>query len=491
ARMRRLFPFIRSAFIFGLCLAAVWVLYQEGNLERPLSSAQQSGEIVVLTVNSPTTYFEDAIGEMTGPEHDLATRFANELGLKLRFEVVRSEAELIDGLVARRGHLAAGTLSPTREREKLVRFGPAYQTITQKIIYRSDQPRLRSVKDLAGKSIGVLARSHHAEKLAELRPQIHNLRWQEFDESTDELLRRVSDGERDAVVVDSNWLALSGHLYPDIEIGFDLAKPVALAWAFPLAGDDFIYNAAKKFFARIQEDGSLKRLISRYYDDRRHPSKIDVATFLQRSQTLLPRYRRLFQEAQEITGIDWRLLAAVGYQESHWDPLATSPTGVRGLMMLTEETADRLKVKNRLDARESVLAGARYLLLLKDSIPERIAEPDRTWLALAAYNQGLGHLEDARVLAQRLKRSADLWTDVRAAMPLLSDPDHHSTLKHGYARGGEAVVMTENIRTYYDILARMEKPYRPLFEQLNTDLLNADSGEPKIGKMVSNSRGKN
>ena len=126
--------------------------------------------------------------------------------------------------------------------------------------------------------------------------------------------------------------------------------------------------------------------------------------------------------------------------------------------MLTEDTADRMKVKNRLDARESIIGGAKYILLLRDTIPVRIVEPDRTWLALAAYNQGYGHLEDARILTQRLKLNADSWLDVRKAYLKLREPEHYEQLKHGYARGDEAVQFVENIRNYTDILTRLEKP---------------------------------
>jgi membrane-bound lytic murein transglycosylase F len=124
-------------------------------------------------------------------------------------------------------------------------------------------------------------------------------------------------------------------------------------------------------------------------------------------------------------------------------------------MMLTDETADRLQVKDRLDAHDSILGGARYFALLKESIPPRIAEPDSTFRALAAYNQGVGHLEDARILAQKSGLDPDKWQDVRQVLPRLADPDAFQSLQHGYARGFEAVQFVDNVRNYYDILDRM------------------------------------
>ena len=176
----------------------------------------------------------------------------------------------------------------------------------------------------------------------------------------------------------------------------------------------------------------------------------------------LPRLRPNFEEGEQVSGVDWRLIAAIAYQESHWDPAAISPTGVRGIMMLTAETADRLQVKNRLDPRDSVVGGARYFALLKEQLPPRINEPDRTFLALAAYNLGVGHMEDARVLAQRAGLNPDKWQDVRQVIGKLTDPEQFQSLKHGYARGYEALQFVDNVRNYYDILVRMEPRTAPM-----------------------------
>jgi membrane-bound lytic murein transglycosylase F len=162
-----------------------------------------------------------------------------------------------------------------------------------------------------------------------------------------------------------------------------------------------------------------------------------------------------FQEAAAETGLDWRLLAAIGYQESRWDESATSPTGVQGLMMLTAETAQRVGIRNRRDPRESILGGARYFGVVDRTIPKRIADPDRTWLALAAYNVGYGHLEDARILTQRRGQDPDSWPDVRANLPLLAQERHYRTLRRGYARGWEPVGFVRNVQTYAELLRWM------------------------------------
>jgi len=169
-------------------------------------------------------------------------------------------------------------------------------------------------------------------------------------------------------------------------------------------------------------------------------------------QSRLPRYRQWFEEAATHVGEHWRLLAAIGYQESKWDPDAVSPTGVKGLMMLTESTAQQIGVSDRTDPKQSIRGGAVYFSSVRDKIPARILEPDRTWLALAAYNVGFGHLEDARVLAQTAGRDPDSWQDVRAFLPLLAQEYWYAQTKRGYARGWEPVRFVDNIRSYLDIL---------------------------------------
>jgi membrane-bound lytic murein transglycosylase F len=235
---------------------------------------------------------------------------------------------------------------------------------------------------------------------------------------------------------------------------FNLGKPVDYAWLVAPGDKKRILDAAGPFFERIRKDGTLKRLIDRYYGHALRFTSVDASALMDQIESQLPKLKPHFLEAEMASGVDWRLIAAIGYQESHWDAKATSPTGVRGLMMLTEETAERLQVKDRLDARESILGGARYFALLKEQLPSRIEEPDRTWLALAAYNIGIGHLEDARVLAQRANLNPNQWQDVRQVIPKLAEPESFNALKHGYARGGEAMQLVDNIRNYYDILSR-------------------------------------
>jgi membrane-bound lytic murein transglycosylase F len=422
-------------------------------------------EMVVLVRNSPTTRFIGADGAYAGLEEDLLQLFASDMRMRLKI-VERSEpSDILPALERGVAHFAAAGLSISPERKKRFQFGPSYFSVRKTVAYRTDDRPPRIIGDLIGKRVAVIEGSNGAEQLAAELKTTPTLQWQSItahDPLT--LIERLANGEFDNVVSDSHVLALARNFYPMTARAFDLGAPVELAWAFPKNVNPLLVNQAHEFFRRIRANGTLRALQERYFGHVERLNRYDVLNFLQRRSTVLPRYRAMFVEAQELTGIDWRLIAALGFQESHWDPLATSPTGVRGLMMLTSETADRMGVTDRLDAHQNILAGARYLSMLKDSLPGQIRDPDRTWMSLAAYNIGYGHLEDARVLAQRERLNPNSWSDLKIALPLLARSDYYTTVKRGFARGGEAVVLTENIRNFYDILLRYEKPHKPLFD---------------------------
>lgn len=442
-------------------------------IKRPLLPPALTGELVVMSRNAPTTRFIGPDGTYTGFEQDMLELFAKETNLRLKVIASRRFSDIIPSVSNRVAHLAAAGLSVTEKREQRVEFGPKYMTVRKTVAYNTDGTRPRKLEDLVGKRGAVVRGSSSAAALRAQAENIAGLKWKEFNEpDVDKLLDELSEGDLDYVVADSNVIELTRNFYPNISAAFSFGKPEPLAWALPKNADPQLVHQVNNFFHEIESDGTLRILIDRYFGHVKRLNQLDIVAFLSRRETILPRYAPTFKQAQELTGIDWRLLAALSFQESHWRPLATSPTGVRGLMMLTSATADDLGVKNRLDPHESILAAGRYFLSIKERLPPSIPEPDRTWMALASYNVGLGHLRDARILAKRKKLNPDSWIDVRKVLPLLSRSEYYNSLKYGFARGGEAVILTENVRNYYDILLRHEDPYNI---ELNT--FTADATE--------------
>ena len=438
--------------------------------EKQISPFGDTDELVVLVRNGPATRFLGADGKYSGIEQDLLDLFTKDIGKRLRLIERTNFSEILPSLRRHLAHLAAAGLSATEERRKEFIFGPAYLSVHTVVAYNTDHQRPRNVRDLVGKRVAVLAGSSSADQLGQEAQQEPKLQWKELPVRDGmELLDMLSNDEIDYVVADSNIVELAQNFSPNIGRAFNLGEPETLSWALPKDASPLLVDAVTDFFKRINANGTLRILLDRYYGHIQRLTQGDVSAFLERRLSVLPQYRSTFQEAQELTGLDWRLLAALGFQESHWNPLATSPTGVRGLMMLTSETADRLGVSDRLDPRQNIIAAARYLRILKDTLPDRIAEPDRTWLALASYNIGYGHLEDARILTKRQGLNADSWVDVKKTLPLLTRSDFYTTVKRGFARGGEAVILTENIRNYFDILVRFEEQYHPLFFPIPVD----------------------
>jgi membrane-bound lytic murein transglycosylase F len=439
-------------------------------LPRP-KAQENNKEIIVVTHNGPNTYYIDGENQPAGLEYDLVSLFIKDLGpeYSAKFLIVDNISQVIPSLMKGQAHIAAADLTITPVRKQLVVFSDPYQSVQEKLVYnksQTDQPK--SLKDLIGRKIAVTAGTSYAERLQTLRQKEPDLRWELLTNAgADELLERVAQGSLDYTVADSHIVSMLQNYYPNLGDEMAIGEPEQIAWAFPKKGPAWLRERANQFFARISKDGTLRSLIDRYYGHSDRLNPVDITTFLERTRTILPEYVPIFKQGQELTDIDWRLLAAISYQESHWNRFNTSPTNVRGLMMLTENTADLLGVTDRLDARQSIMGGARYIMSLKDMIPKRIAEPDRTWLALAAYNIGYAHLEDARVLAQRLKLNPDSWADLKKTLPLLNKAEYYTSLKYGYASGGAPVIFVESIRSYHKVLEKYEPQHKPVLPSFN------------------------
>jgi membrane-bound lytic murein transglycosylase F len=417
-----------------------------------VEQVKDSGKLIVVTRNSPTVYYEDVDGP-AGYEYELLKGFADHLGVQLELRLPNLFSQILVAVQNQQAHIAAAGLSVTLERLQLVRFGPPIQEITATVIYRRGQKKPRKVEDLVGSELEVIGDSSHSERLRQLQQVTPGLNWVEnYEDDASELTYRVADGELQYSVADSNLIAINRRYYPLLGSAFAISPPEKLAWAFHRSADVSLVEAAEEYFAILNASGELQRLQERYYG---HVERLDnpgAARFAKQIEKNLGKYEKQFNAAAEATGFDWRLLAAVGYQESHWNPDARSPTGVRGIMMLTRATAKELGVKNRLDPIQSINGGAKYLRNLYKRLPKDIQEPDRTWMMLAAYNVGLGHLYDARTLTKEQGGNRSQWIDVRERLPLLNKKKWFSKTRRGFARGREAVQYVENIRSYYDVL---------------------------------------
>ncbi len=417
-----------------------------------LEQVQSKGSLTVLTRLGPTTYFLGKDGP-AGLEYELVQLFAKHLKVKVKFITAPTFSDLLYQISAGKADIAAAGLTITDQRKKNMRFTPSYQSITEQVVYRSGNKKPKNISDLSTGILEIVKGSSYAGSLEKLQLKTPSLRWNVNTQlNTDGLLYLVNKGLIDYTIADSHQVSTIRRFYPKLNVAFDITTPRELAWAFPLSSDNSLYQEASIFFKKIIQDKTLDHLLEKYYGNSDNLSYVGNCKFRLHIANRLPLYEALFRKEGKKHSIDWRLLAAIGYQESHWNPDATSPTGVKGLMMLTQGTAKQLGISDRTDAAQSISGGALYFKQRLKIIPERIKNPDKTWFALASYNVGFGHLEDARILTQKLHKNPDKWVDVKAALPLLTKKKWYSQTKHGYARGNEPVHYVKNIRSYYDLL---------------------------------------
>ncbi len=438
-------------------VAAPFYLWSQHEPEiSALDRVQAEGVLRVVSRNSPTTFYEAADG-FSGMEYDLLKLFADELGVKLDIKLATSFKNIPEQVRDRVVDFAAAGLTVTLDRQKNMRFVRPYQSIRQQVIYRyADKPS--KPEDLKGGKLELVAGSSYEEQLRKLLGKTEPLYWvSNAEEEAEGLLQKVWQGDIDYTVADSNIVKLERRFYPQLRVAFDLTDDEQLAWAFPLSNDESLYGAADDFIRRQQENGILDTIRDKYYGHLPGLDQVEHMTFTKHRKSRLAKYKPLFLQAAVDTGFDWKLLAAVSYQESHWNPKAISRTGVRGIMMLTQITAREMGVKNRLDAESSVQGGARYLKKIHGRLDEKLTEPDRTWFALAAYNMGIHHLRDVRKLAASMGAKSQYWAHVKPYLPYLSKKRYYKKTRHGYARGREALVYVENIRSYLDLLTWYEQ----------------------------------
>ena len=416
-----------------------------------LDQIVERNELIVLTTNQPTTYYIDRDDKPAGPEFDMAQSFAQSLGVNTRYIEFDSTEAVIEALRNGEGDIAAAGLTITGEREQEFDFGPAYMDISEYLVCHRDAAFVSEIEDLRGREIVIPAETSYADTLYKEYPGVD---WNPSASLlTPALLEKVRDREIECTVSDSTIFDINRRYYPEISVKFTLHKGSHLAWMYP-KDNPRLDTAIHKWFTEYKQSGAYDQDVEKYYGHIEVFDYVDIQKFKRRIESRLPKYKEWFIQAAEENGIRPGLLAAQSYQESHWNPKAKSPTGVRGIMMLTQPVAKSLGVTSRLDAKQNIFAGAKYQAKMKNMFDEAVTEPDRTWMALAAYNVGRGHFRDAQGLARKLGKSPYHWIDMKEVLPLLAKKEYYKDLRYGYARGNEPVQYVTRIRDYDDILVQ-------------------------------------
>ena len=445
----------RGWFLMYLACALVFILIGGAvscSQKTVLETVFESQQLIVVTRNNAHSYYTYREQEM-GFEYELAKAFADYLGVDLVVKVAESWTQMFPLLDEGLGHVVAASVTITPSRQNMVDFSKGYLPVQQMVIVHKKNKQVKKLEDLSGKVITVRTGTSYEESLKALQRGGLDIVIKTIDNiPTEELIAEVALGHLDVTVSDSNIALLNRRYYPDIRIAFPIEKSQSLGWAVK-RGEHGLREKIDAFFEAIEKDGTFKHIYNRYYAYLERFDHQGIKKFKERMETRFPQYEKTIRKAASSHGFDWRLIAALIYQESQFRPWAKSFSGVRGLMQLTLPTAREMGVTNRLDPVQSIRGGTKYLKKLYNGFPES-AESDRILLAIAAYNVGKGHVTDAQDLAKNMNLDPHKWTSLEKALPLLRQRKYHRKSKHGYCRGSEPVYQVRQVVTYYDILKR-------------------------------------
>ncbi len=432
----------------GVLSLLLLALFQLQPKTTALQQVQERGELVITGVSGPTTFYQTSAGAR-GLQYELARLFAEELGVKLVLEDAGSTDKVLNAIRYNQTDIAITGLSSDDARLSRLRTASPYMAVSEQLIQRLDRPLPASFDGIGAARIGVVAGSSEAERLKTLTRWRSDIQLIEF-EGVDPLalLERVDNGDLDFVALNSNEFDARRTLFPNVGVALNLQDYSELAWAFLKTRDQSLYSAAQAFLARKQADGSLNRLVA-FYSQGDTFDPYSIRSFQRDVAQRLPRYQSLFEKNAQKHGMDWRLLAAIAYQESRWQPSAVSPTGVQGMMMLTADTASFMGVEDRNNVPQSIRGGAAYYQQILAALPASVQEPDRTWMALAAYNMGPAYIDRARAHAFKAGDDGNKWMVVSRHLRTLA--------QEARSRGrvipvGQALTYVQQVRRYYDAL---------------------------------------
>ena len=417
--------------------------------ENRYTQIQQTKTLKVGMINHPLSYFVSAEGN-SGIEYELSKAFADYLSVGLEVSLFDNSEQLFQALRENKIDMAAAGLLYQADRGERHQIGASYYSASWQVVYKKGTQRPYKLDELKSEVLVPIG-SPVIPILEQLKENQPLLKWQTTDAFTqEELLLQVAEGKIPYTIAPSVDISSAQYINPNLAVGFDLTDEMPVVWYFGKSSFSELQASVLDFMDKANETGLIARIEEKYFNHLSRFDYADASIYLNAVKNVLPKYRALFEKHKG--ELEWPMLAAIAYQESRWDPTATSPTGVRGIMMLTRDTAERMKVADRTNAEQSIRGGAEYLNMLIRQIPETVPTEDRIWYGLAAYNMGLGHLLDVRRLTKQLGGDPDNWLDVKKNLPLLAEKRHYANLKYGYARGFEAFSYVENIRKYHSSL---------------------------------------
>ena len=422
------------AHTLGRYLLGIFLLFAvfqlQASKQYTVDEVIERGAIRVIGVAGPTTFLPHGDNGARGLQYELLRKFAEQLNVNLVLEQAPNAEAVIRALKSGDADIGITGLATDDPRLAKLQSTAPYLQVQQQLIQRA------AFAANTDKTVSIAVGKNSAEALELAQVQPHADLVEMRNATPDKLLAEVNAGEVDYAVVNEAEFAARRAAFPQLKAGEPL-QSTELAWAVR-PRDAALLRLANRFLRDSTEDGTLQRLTA-FYGQGDTFNAFGVKTFQRDMQDRLPLYKSMFQQQAHKQEMDWRLLAAIGYQESKWDSYAVSPTGVTGLMMLTRGTAQEMGVTNLRNPQQSIQAGAAYYKIMTDKLPATVHEPDRTWMALAAYNMGYRHVLTARKLTAAHGDDPNKWLDVSRYLKQLP-------------RAGQALVYVQEVRRYYDAL---------------------------------------
>lgn len=453
ARSNRHRPLVVVTLIGLVVLIVGWWYWLQSTSLADLYALRHGARLRVLTI-SRLDRQDSVIHGFRELEDRLFRGLADSLGTGVQTIVMSDRDRLLQRLVQGRAHLGAAVFTIGSLSGQQLQHSITLATSRLQAVYARGSKRPRSPSALVGRRIVVEAGSAASFYLQNLQQQFPALQWQETkSQDSIELLVDVAKGRLETTIVDRSLLMQARLVYSQLAVGYQAPQLIRLVWAIPASISSDLLQVINAYLRHVIASGVVSALRDRIFGVSDQLDFVDIRTFHRSLVSRLPQFKNDFILAGTKTGIDWRILAAQAYQESHWDADALSTTGAKGLMQLTGGVADEYSVADPFDPWQSCLGGARYLRQLIEQLPATMPYPAKRWAALAAYNYGLSNIRQARDRLIKKNRNPNLWYVLRQE---LLQPDMEVPEPAGQqvmARALQAVRYVDRIRGYYRILA--------------------------------------
>ncbi len=435
-------------------------------IQRDWQQIAEDGVLRAITNYSGTSYFLYR-GEPMGFEYELLKRLADHLELELEIVLAENIDSIMPMLKRGEGDLIAFGLTITQERKTQISFTD-YLYLTRQVLVQRKPEGWRNMKrhqieaqliqepvELIGDTVSVRLETSYFKRLIHLMDEVGGTIYIDTlpgSMSSEKSVQSVLNGEITYTVVDDNIAAISAAYHPELDVGTPVSFAQRIGWGVRQSSPALL-DTLNDWVAGFKKEVDYAVIYNKYFKNKRAYRKRVNSEFYSLNEQRISPYDDLIREEATRIGWDWRLMAAQVYQESQFDPKATSWAGAAGLLQLMKGTASDLGVEDRMDPEENLRGASDYLAQIEDNFAEIPDSLQRIKLTLASFNCGYYHVLDAQSLAEKRGLDPQRWDENVEAMILeLSFPANYrdEVVKYGYVKGVEPFNYVREIFERYD-----------------------------------------